>query len=152
MLDDLSESDRHKRFATDNLARWTRNVSVTAAVGLVYFLIAELGLGLYGQTNWVSVFWPAFGVSAGALIALGPSARWSVATGVIIAILAAHLIAGDPGWLGPAFALSDAAEALVTAGLIHHFFGAALALIGFPTSSACWRLRFPEVWPHLRCG
>jgi signal transduction histidine kinase len=95
---------------------------------LAYFLIAELGLGLYGQTNWVSVFWPAFGVSAGSLIALGPSARWQVATGVIFAILLAHLIAGDPPWLGPSFALSDAAEALVTAGLIHHYFGASFTL------------------------
>ena len=85
--------------------RWLAWVLPTAAVGLVYFFIAELGLGLYGQTNWVSVFWPAYGISAGVLIALGPSARLQVAAGVIIAILAAHWIVSDPSWLGPAFAL-----------------------------------------------
>jgi signal transduction histidine kinase len=98
------------------------------AVGLAYYLIAELGLGLYGQTNWVSVFWPAFGVSAGILIALGPGARLQVAIGVVTAILVAHVFIGDPSWLGPAFGLSDAAEALVTAGLVQHFFGAHFSL------------------------
>ncbi len=108
--------------------RWAHKIGVTAAVGGIYFLVAELGLGLYGETNWVSVFWPAFGVSAGILIALGPSARWQVAIGVTAAILVAHAILGDPRWLGPAFGLADAAEALVTAGLIEHFFGAHFSL------------------------
>jgi signal transduction histidine kinase len=39
-----------------------------------------------------------------------------------------HLIAGNPGWLGPTYAIADAAEALVTAGLIHHFFGPGFSL------------------------
>jgi signal transduction histidine kinase len=115
--------------ASGNLIRrWAGYIGLTIAVGLAYFLTAELGLGLYGQTNFVSVFWPGFGLSAGVLIALGPRARWQVATGVIVAILVAHLIIGDPRWLGPAFALSDAAEALVTAGLIQHFFGLGFSL------------------------
>lgn len=97
-------------------------------MGLVYFFIAELGLGLYGQTNWVSVFWPAYGISAGVLIALGPSARLQVAAGVIIAILAAHWIVSDPSWLGPAFALSDAAEAIVAAGVVYHIFGSKFSI------------------------
>jgi signal transduction histidine kinase len=108
--------------------RWAHRIGVTAAVGVVYFLVAELGLGLYGQTNWVSVFWPAFGVSSGILIALGPSARWQVAIGVTAAILVAHVILGDPRWLGPAFGLADAVEALVTAGVIECFFGAHFSL------------------------
>jgi signal transduction histidine kinase len=136
------------------IKRRARSVGVTAAVGFVYFLIAELGLGLYGQTNWVSVFWPAFGVSAGILIGLGPGARLQVATGIIVAILVAHFRAGDPSWLGPAFALSDAAEALVAAGLIQYLFGAdfslsrlnhvlgllAAAILGSLASFAVWIL------------
>jgi signal transduction histidine kinase len=119
---------------------------------LVYFLIAELGLGLYGQTNWVSVFWPAFGVSAGILIALGPSARLQVAIGIIAAIVVAHLIIGDPRWLGPAFALSDAAEALVTAGIVHHFFGASFSLdrlshvFGLLAAAMCGSMASFSVW------
>ena len=115
--------------ASGNLIRrWAGYIGLTTAVGLAYFLTAELGLGLYGQTNFVSVFWPGFGLSAGVLIALGPRARWPVATGVIVAILVAHLIIGDPLWLGIALALSDAAEALITAGLIQHFFGVGFSL------------------------
>ena len=88
--------------ASGNLIRrWAGYIGLTTAVGLAYFLTAELGLGLYGPTNFVSVFWPGFGLSAGVLIALGPRARWQVATGVIVAILVAHLIIGDPRWLGP---------------------------------------------------
>ena len=108
--------------------RWVRGVGITLAVGLAYFLLAELGLGLYGQTTWVPVFWPAFGVSAGALIALGPAARPQVALGVVAAIVLAHVMAGDPRWLGTTFALADAIEPLVTAGLIQHFFGAQFSL------------------------
>src|SRR6516164_6342486 len=128
MLGSRSIRDQHERSTTDSLARWRWNIQITAAVGLVYFLLAELAAGLYGETNWVAVFWPAFGISAGTLIALGPSARWPVAAGVIIAILVLHLIAGNPGWLGPTYAIADAAEALVTAGLIHHFFGPGFSL------------------------
>ena len=119
MPESLLAVEQRQRSASGHLnRRWAGYIGLTTAVGLAYFLIAELGLGLYGQTNFVSVFWPGFGLSAGVLIALGPRARWQVATGVIVAILVAHLIIGDPRWLGPAFALSDAAEALVTAGLI----------------------------------
>jgi signal transduction histidine kinase len=121
--------EQRQRSVSGNLTRrWAGYIGLTTAVGLAYFLVAELGLGLYGQTNFVSVFWPGFGLSAGVLIALGPRARWQVATGVIVAILVAHLLIGDPRWLGPAFALSDAAEALVTAGLIQHFFGLGFSL------------------------
>ena len=133
-------------------SRWLAWVLPTAAVGLVYFFIAELGLGLYGQTNWVSVFWPAYGISAGVLIALGPSARLQVATGVIIAILAAHWIVSDPSWLGPAFALSDAAEAIVAAGVVYHIFGSKFSLgrlrhvLGLLIAAAAGSLASFTVW------
>jgi signal transduction histidine kinase len=121
--------DQRWRSANDNpTRRWLHNGSFFAAFGLAYFLIAELGLGLYGSTDFVSVFWPGFGLSAGVLIALGPRARWPVAAGVIVAIIVAHLLIGDPRWIGPSFALSDAAEGLVTAGLIHRYFGARFSL------------------------
>jgi signal transduction histidine kinase len=118
----------------------------------VYFIIAELGLGLYGQTNWVSVFWPAYGISAGVLIALGPRARLQVAAGVIIAILAAHWIVSDPSWLGPAFALSDAAEAVVAAGVVYHIFGSKFSLgrlrrvLGLLIAAAAGSLASFTVW------
>jgi signal transduction histidine kinase len=148
------ERDQVRRQANSTLfgPRWLAWVLPTAAVGLVYFVIAELGLGLYGQTNWVSVFWPAYGISAGVLIALGPSARLQVAAGVIIAILAAHWIVSDPSWLGPAFALSDAAEAVVAAGVVYHIFGSEFSLgrlrdvLGLLIAAAAGSLASFTVW------
>jgi len=69
------------------------------------------------------VFWPAAGISSGILIALGPQARWPVLAGVIVATIGTHLIIKDPIWAGVALGLCNAAEALVTAGLIQHYFG-----------------------------
>jgi hypothetical protein len=78
----LALEQRHRSVAGDLTRRWAGNIGLTAAVGLAYFLIAELGLGLYGQTSFVSVFWPAFGLSAGVLIALGPRAIYVRVYGV----------------------------------------------------------------------
>jgi signal transduction histidine kinase len=136
--------------------RWLYDACLTAAFGLAYFLVAELGLGLYGSTDFVSVFWPGFGLSAGVLIALGPRARWPVAVGVIVAVIVAHLLTGDPRWLGPSFALSDAAKGLLTALLVQRYFGAgfwlgrlrdvvgllAAAVAGSIASFAVWIIPF----------
>jgi hypothetical protein len=70
------------------------------------------------------VFWPAAGLSSGLLIALGRRARWPVLVGVIVATVATHLIIRDPLWAGVALGLCNGAEALITAGLIQHYFGA----------------------------
>jgi signal transduction histidine kinase len=125
----LQALEQRQRSAASNLARhWAGNIALIAAFGLAYFLIARLSLGLYGPINFLAVFWPGFGLSAGVLIALGPRARWPVAAGIIIAILMVHLIDGDPLWLGPTFALCDVVEALVTAGLIERYFGSGFGL------------------------
>ena len=75
-----------------------------------------------------------------------------MAIGIIAAIVVAHLIIGDPRWLGPAFALSDAAEALVTAGLVQHFFGASFSLdrlshvLGLLAAAMCGSMASFSVW------
>jgi signal transduction histidine kinase len=76
----------------------------------------------------VAVFWPAAGVSSGVLIALGPHARWSVAAGVMAATVAANLMGDRDIWASAAFALCNAAEALITAGLIQYYFGTSFNL------------------------
>jgi signal transduction histidine kinase len=91
---------------------------------VTYFVVARLSLGLLLEPDGVAVFWPAAGISSGILIALGPHARWPVAAGVIAATIPANLM-GDrnlPAAIG--FGLCNAAEALITAGLIHLYFGA----------------------------
>ena len=104
------------------------NTVLAAAVGLVYFLAALLSYGLALQSEGLAVFWPASGVSSGILIALGSRARWPVVSGVIVAVVADHLIMADPLRVGITFALSDAAEALIIAGLIERYLGAEFSL------------------------
>src|SRR5262249_46325623 len=76
----------------------------------------------------VAVFWPAAGISSGVLIALGRWARWPIAAGVTAATIVVHLAIADPLWAGIALGVSNAAEALITAGLIARYFGTDFAL------------------------
>jgi integral membrane sensor domain MASE1 len=115
---------QRQRSAADDLARrWVNSIGLAVAVGLVYFLAARLSVGLILEEG-VAVFWPAAGVSSGVLIALGPRARWPVATAVTAATVVIHQLIGDPLWAGIALGLSNAAEALITAGLLELYFGA----------------------------
>jgi signal transduction histidine kinase len=114
--------------AADLTRRWVRGIGLAAAVASAYFLAAQLSLGLLLQPDGVAVFWPAAGISSGVLIALGPRARWPVAAGAIAATVAANLMGDRDIWAATAFALCNAAEALITAGLIQHYFGAVFSL------------------------
>ena len=60
----------------------------------MYFLAAHVSLFLLTELDGVAVFWPAAGISAGLLMALGPAARMPVVIGVTAATVAANL-AGD---------------------------------------------------------
>jgi signal transduction histidine kinase len=114
--------------AADPARRWVVGVVLAVVVGLAYFLAGRFGVSLILQPEGVAVFWPAAGISTGVLIALGPRARWPVAAGVIGATIVVHLVVDEPLWFGAALGLCNAAEALITAGLIAHFFGSDFAL------------------------
>ena len=103
-------------------------VAVAIGVGIVYFLAARFSLSLLTKPDGVAVFWPASGVAAGALIALGHRAKWPVAIGAAAATIAANLL-GDRSFAGAVtFALCNAAEAVLTAGLIERQFGSGFTL------------------------
>jgi signal transduction histidine kinase len=114
--------------AADPARRWVVGVVLAVIVGLAYFLAGRLGVGLVMQPEGVAVFWPAAGISSGVLIALGPRARWPVAAGVIGATMVVHLVIDEPFWVGTALGLCNAAEALITAGLIERYFGTDFSL------------------------
>ena len=78
--------------------QWGRSIGLAVAVGVAYFLAARLSLLLLTKPDGVAVFWPASGVAAGVLIALGPSARWPVAAGAMVATIVANVL-GDRGSL-----------------------------------------------------
>src|SRR5262245_59022965 len=114
-----------------NAARmpWIGSFRLAVAIGLAYFLTARFSVGLVLEPSGVAVFWPAAGISSGLLITIGPHARWPVLAGVMVATIATHLIINDPLWAGVTLGLSNGAEALITAGLIRHHFGADFNLV-----------------------
>ncbi len=107
---------------------WIYSLVMTIALAIAYFLAARLSLILLTEPDGVAVFWPAAGVSAGALIALGPRARLPVIAGTMAATVAANLL-GDRN-IGSAivFALCNAGEAVLVAALIERHFGASFSL------------------------
>jgi len=109
--------------AADQMQRWAGAIGLAVAVGIAYFLAARLSLDLLTKPDGVAVFWPASGVAAGVLIGLGPRARWPVVAGAMAATIVANLL-GDRTVLGSlVFALCNAAEAVIAAGLIERNFG-----------------------------
>src|ERR1700674_5107879 len=95
MLQNLrAQAGRQLPAAADPTQRWAGSIGLAVAVGIAYFLAARLSLVLLTKPDGVAVFWPASGVAAGVLIALGPGARSPVATGAIVATIVANLL-GD---------------------------------------------------------
>ena len=108
---------------------WVGNIRLAAALGLAYFLTAKFSVRLILEPAGVAVFWPAAGISSGILIVLGSGARWPMSAGVLVATVVIYLIIDNPVRAGVALGLSNAAEALITAGLIRHYFGAGFNLV-----------------------
>jgi signal transduction histidine kinase len=127
--DSVTGGQRRELPAEEVTRQWARGIVLAAAVGLAYFIAADFSVRLLVEPEGVAVFWPAAGISSGLLIALGPRARWPVLAGVILATVATHLIIKDPLWAGVALGVCNAAEALVTAGLIQHYFGEGFNLV-----------------------
>src|SRR5215510_1503101 len=106
-----------------DLTRWSGSIALAVMVSIVYFLAARLSLALLTKPEGVAVFWPAAGVSAGVLIALGSGARWPVVVGTMAATIAANLFGDRNLWSAVLFALCNAGEAVLTAWLIERYFG-----------------------------
>jgi signal transduction histidine kinase len=113
----------HELSAGIDPTRWARPVGLAVAVGIVYFLAARLSLALLTKPEGVAVFWPAAGVSAGVLIAVGSGARWPVIVGTMAATIVANLSGDRNIWSAVLFGLCNAGEAVLAAWLIGHYFG-----------------------------
>ena len=117
-----------RQAVADPTRQWVMAIGVAAAVGIGFFLGARLGLFLLTKPDGVAVFWPASGIATGALIALGPGARWPVAIGAATATIVANLL-GDRSFAGSvAFALCNAGEALIAGYLVERQFGSDFTL------------------------
>ena len=128
MLQNLRNQVQHQLSAATDLTRWVGMIGLAIAVGIGYFLAARLSLALLTKAEGVAVFWPAAGVAAGVLIALGPRARLSVAVGAMAATMVANLLGDRNVWSSILFALCNAGEALLTAWLIEHYLGSDFSL------------------------
>src|SRR3954447_22818334 len=102
---------------------WVISACPAVALGIAYFTTARLSLALLTKPDGVAVFWPAAGLSAGVLIALGPKARLSVIIGVIAATIAANLLGDRNIPSAIIFAGCNAFEAVLVSDLIRRYFG-----------------------------
>jgi len=102
--------------------RWIGLVTLTVVAGVAYYLVARLSIHMLAKVG-ATVFWPAAGISAGSMIALGRDARWPVAVATCMATIAANLAGGRTVGIAIMFGLCTAGEALLIAGLIEHQFG-----------------------------
>jgi PAS domain S-box-containing protein len=106
---------------------WMTSIVLAVVMGCVYILSANMSLALL-TPDGVAVFWPAAGIAAGTLIALGPHARWPVVAGTMAATVIANLL-GDRNVVSSiVFAVCNAGEALLAAGIIERFFGSPFRL------------------------
>ncbi|CAH2402782.1 MASE1 domain-containing protein [Mesorhizobium ventifaucium] len=113
--------------AADQTRQWTSSIWLAVVVGIAYFLAAQLSLSLL-TPDGVAVFWPAAGIAAGTLIALGPRARLGVVVGTILATIAANLLGDRDLGSATVFAVCNGVEALLTASLIERYFGSEVSL------------------------
>ena len=137
----LKQAQHEPLIAGVDLTRWAGLIVLTVAVGVAYFLAARLSLALLTKPEGVAVFWPAAGVAAGVLIALGPRARWPVVVGTMAATIVANLFGDRNLWSAALFALCNAGEAVLTAWLIERYFGLISDWAGCPMCWDCSRQR-----------
>jgi signal transduction histidine kinase len=110
------------------MQQWPGSVALAIAVGIAYFLASRLSLLLITKPDDVAVFWPAAGVAAGVVIALGPSTRLPVAVGTIVASIPANVLGVWTLWTSVVFALCNAGQVLLMSVLIERYFGSAFSL------------------------
>jgi signal transduction histidine kinase len=120
----IFRDEQRLRLSRDGIAAWTwlRSIGIAAAVGIVYFLAAEVSNSFLITPETV-IFWPAAGISSGLLISLWSSARWPVLTGVMAATAAANLLRSFGVGATATWVLGNSAEPLIIAGLVQHYFG-----------------------------
>jgi PAS domain S-box-containing protein len=97
---------------------WVGATYLFVVVGVAYFLAARLSLALLTAPDGVAAFWPAAGVAAGTMLALGPAARLPVAAAVATATIVANLTGDRNLPAAIVFALCNAGEATLIAVLI----------------------------------
>ena len=92
-------------------------------VAIVYFLAAQLGLALLCKQSGTAAFWPASGIAAGTLIALGRRASVPLIIGVVVGTVAANLMSDRDLLTSLLLGICNAGEAVLAAWLLQRWFG-----------------------------
>src|SRR3974390_2330605 len=127
MLPNLSKEVPRKP-GPDSTLPWIRAIGLAIAVGVAYFLAARLSLALLEKPDGVAVFWPAAGVASGLLIVAGSATRWPVIIGGVAGTIGANLLGDRNVWSSIFFAVANASEAALVAGLIERLYGSSFEL------------------------
>src|SRR5258708_4819689 len=94
MLQELQkQGERPLSVFSEPMRQRAGSVALAIAVAIAYFLASQLSFFLRTEPDDVAWFWPAAGVAAGDLIALGPGTRLPVAVGTIVASIPGNLLA-----------------------------------------------------------
>jgi len=129
MLQDLhKQGERRLAVSSESMRQWSGSVMLAITVAIAYFLASRLSFFLRTKPDDIAWFWPAAGVAAGVLIALGPGTRLAVAVGTIVASIPGNLSAHWSLSTSIVFALCNACQVLLMAGLIERYFGSAFSL------------------------
>lgn len=92
-----------------------------AAVASGYYLGSLLGFALRFPPATTSLLWPPNAILTAALLLVPPRRFWLVVAAALPAHLAAQLPAGIPLSLSAAFFVTNCAQALLAAGLVHRW-------------------------------
>ena len=103
--------------------QWAPSIVAAVTVAIAYFLSARLSLALLAKGDGVAVFWPAAGVASGALIVARRALRRPIIVGVMAATILANLLGDRNLWSSLFFAVANAGEAAIVAGLIERWYG-----------------------------
>jgi len=117
---------RHQKI--DSKLPWIGAIGLALGVGILYFFAAQLSLELLVYHDGFVAFWLAAGLSAGLLIAIGPSARLPITAGVMAATMTANIVNDRNVWGAAAYAFCNAAEPLFVAWIIDRYFGPGFSL------------------------
>jgi PAS domain S-box-containing protein len=102
---------------------WRQDAALAVALGLVYYALARLGILFQAEPENIALFWPAAGISAGAMIAAGRRLRPYLACSEFVAVLVVNLRTGTD--IGPAimFAVLNTTESLIVAACAERLMG-----------------------------
>jgi PAS domain S-box-containing protein len=94
---------------------WRQDTGLAIAVAIGYYALARLGILFQAEPENIALFWPAAGLSAGAMIAAGRRTRPYLAAGEILAVLAVNVGSGTEVGASLVLAVHNTLESLIVA-------------------------------------